>query len=220
MSYLDQAQDPGRRATAIAVTLAVHALVGAAVVTGLTISGFVKLDDYNPTIDFPLPDPPEPTPEPTKQESQQSVVVVPTPPLRVVVDPPIVPTIDHSYQDALVIDPAPRIDPVVQPDPPRPAFTPRAARPSNSPTSWLSNDDYPARALRAEAEGVASYRLIVGTNGRVSACELTRSTGNAQLDAATCDLIQKRARFEAATDDAGAKVVGSFTGSVRWDIPD
>ena len=42
----------------------------------------------------------------------------------------------------------------------------------------------------------------------------------AGLDAATCKLLTRRARFEAASDETGAKIVGSYSGSVRWEIPD
>ena len=103
---------------------------------------------------------------------------------------------------------------------PTPGFTPARARPRNDPASWLSADDYPRRAIIDGVEGAAAYRLIVGTNGKVSACEVTRSTGNAQLDAATCKHIASRARFEPATDEAGAKVMGSYTGNVKWEIPE
>ena len=49
---------------------------------------------------------------------------------------------------------------------------------------------------------------------------MTRSTGNGQLDAATCRYIERRARFEPATDESGAKVIGSYTGTVKWEIPE
>jgi protein TonB len=71
-----------------------------------------------------------------------------------------------------------------------------------------------------EIEGTVGYRLVIGTNGRVASCELTRPSGNKALDDATCRLIASRARFEAATDETGAKVMGTYTGSVRWEIPD
>ena len=62
--------------------------------------------------------------------------------------------------------------------------------------------------------------MIVGTNGKVSSCEITRPSGNGQLDGATCRYISQRARFDPATDDTGAKVVGTYSGTVSWEIPD
>ena len=220
MSYLNHAQDPRRRATALAGTVAVHAALGLAVVTGLTISGFKTLDEYEPIIEItpdPLPKPPPP--EQKQEEAQDSFIIVPTPPLPPLVnDPPYVPVQDPIEDTPFVFDPGLAVEPVA--DPPRSLFTPRKARPINSPAGWITTDDYPARELRGEAEGVAAYRLIVGTNGRVSACDVTRSTGSGGLDEATCKFIERRARFEAATDETGARVVGNYTGTVRWEIPD
>ena len=70
------------------------------------------------------------------------------------------------------------------------------------------------------AEGSVGYRLVIGTAGRVSSCELTRPSGQRALDDATCRLIAGRARFEPATDETGAKVLGTFIVSVRWEIPE
>jgi protein TonB len=221
MSYLNQAQDPRRRAAAIAGVTAIHAVIGLGLIVSLTVSGIAPPPDtWDPFQITPQPLPKPPPPEPRRQDAPDSFVVVPESTIDVVVDPPEVLTRDVVDDSPIVIDPGSSVDPVVPSDPPRALFTPRKPTPSNNPASWLSNEDYPARALRAEAEGIAAYRLIVGTNGRVSACEVIRSTGNAQLDAATCDNIARRARFEAATDETGAKVLGSYTGTVRWDIPD
>jgi periplasmic protein TonB len=110
-------------------------------------------------------------------------------------------------------------DPHPHPPPPPPHQDPaRGARPSNALSSWITQDDYPAG--EDPPEGVAAYRLIVGTNGRVSVCDIVRSTGDHRLDEATCKFITRRARFEPATDETGAKVVGSYTGTVKWEIPD
>jgi protein TonB len=221
MSYLNHAQDPRRRATALGITAVIHAAIAAGLVLGLTITGVAPdVEVYNPfrlRPDDPVP-PPPPEPQP-QHKPQDSYIGVPTPPLGpLVVNPIDIVDPDPFPPQDFVVDPRPRVEPVADPSPT--LFTPRVARPANSQARWITNDDYPARALLDEAEGVAGYRLIVGTNGRVAACEVTRSTGNGRLDDATCDFIQRRARFEPATDETGAKVVGSFAGTVKWEIPD
>lgn len=219
MAYIDQTQDFRKRAAAITGTIAVHAALGIAVVTGLTIAGYKPVDVYDPP-QFPLPKPePEPEPAPTASTDLPAPSPpAPTPPL------PMPPQPDPWTPADEPVDtlPFPKPGPTAQPEPPRPnpTFTPLRAKPRNDPAGWLSPDDYPRRPLVDGVEGVAAYRLIVGTSGRVSACEVTRSTGNAQLDAATCKFIERRARFDPATDDTGAKVVGSYTGTVKWEIPD
>ena len=102
---------------------------------------------------------------------------------------------------------------------PPPPPDPTPPKPRRRP-GRITNNDYPRRALVDEAEGSVAYRLVIGTNGRVSSCELTRPSGNSALDDATCRLIARRARFEPATDETGAKVLGTFTGSVQWQIPE
>jgi protein TonB len=192
-------------------------------VVGLTVSGVIPEEDgwdpFTLTPD-PLPKPPPPNPQPQQQTEQTFVTVPPTPLPPLVADPADFVTRDPIVEPTrFVVDPGPAITPTVEPSV-TPGFAPKRARPANDPLRWITTDDYPARALRAEAEGIASYRLIVATSGRVSACELTRSTGNGQLDQATCDFIARRARFEPATDETGAKVVGAYTGTVKWDIPE
>lgn len=224
MSYLNQTQDPGRRAAGIAMTAAVHAVLGIGVITGLAIAG-VKIRELPPMqpIDFtPTPEAsPTPTPvEPTTET--KSMVVAPQPELNFS---------SNSSVDAEIFDDTKPFDGgvsatagdglVVQPPPPPPpAFLPKRAAPTNNPASWITTDDYPAVALRKGAEGLARYRVIVGSNGKVSSCEVTAGSGDASLDAATCKFITRRARFEPATDGTGASIVGSYSGSVHWEIPD
>ncbi|ANC50469.1 hypothetical protein CP97_14783 [Aurantiacibacter atlanticus] len=54
----------------------------------------------------------------------------------------------------------------------------------------------------------------------MNACEIIGSTGHASLDNATCRLIERRARFDPATSTSGETVVGTYTGTVTWQIPD
>jgi protein TonB len=222
MSYLTQAQDPRRRAAAIALTTAVHAALGLGLVVGLTVTGVTPaIEIWNPIPLTPDPEPEPLPPEPQRQQqTEETFITVPPTPLEALVTKPTELDVRESVveQREFVVDRGPIVPPVL--DPPRATFAPKPVRPRNSPARWITNDDYPPRALIDEAEGVAAYRLIVGTSGQVTACEVTRSTGNGPLDDATCRFIERRARFEAATDENGAKVMGSYTGTVRWDIPE
>jgi periplasmic protein TonB len=64
----------------------------------------------------------------------------------------------------------------------------------------LKNSDYPAAAGEAGASGTVSVRYVVESDGRVSDCEITRSSGNALLDSTTCRLIRERFRFRPSLD--------------------
>lgn len=88
--------------------------------------------------------------------------------------------------------------------------------PATSPGTWVTTNDYPSRALHDEREGTTAFRLEVGTDGRVTGCTVTESSGHADLDAATCKALMHRARFEPITDGGGP--VG-WASRVRWQIP-
>ena len=92
--------------------------------------------------------------------------------------------------------------------------------PRGNPGRWATPNDYPSRALREEREGVASFTVTVDTDGRVTSCRITRSSGHDDLDEATCKNIERRARFRPATDGNGQETTGTWSSSVRWQIPD
>lgn len=98
-------------------------------------------------------------------------------------------------------------------------FDPVGARPKGNPGRWVSNDDYRSRWIKEDMSGSAGFTLAIDASGKVTGCTITRSTGHAPLDAATCDLVTKRARFEAARDGSGKAVSGSYTGTITWKIP-
>jgi TonB family protein len=91
--------------------------------------------------------------------------------------------------------------------------------PLGNPGSWVTTFDYPSEALRANAQGATGFRLTVDTEGRVTACQITSSSGSGTLDAATCNLVTSRAHFRPSTNARGKPVVGSFNSRLRWAIP-
>lgn len=102
---------------------------------------------------------------------------------------------------------------------PASAGTPTPAAPTGNPGDWATANDYPSDALRAEAEGVSRFRLEVAADGTVSSCTITESSGLDSLDRKTCEIVTLRAQFKPATDPAGKPVAGTWSSSVRWQIP-
>lgn len=135
---------------------------------------------------------------------------VPPPQVKYSAEPPIV---NH------VPPPPIHYAPPAPPPPPPPRVPPKAATPKGNPATWMTLNDYPSRALRNEEEGVTGIRLTVGTTGLVESCMVTRSSGSPSLDEATCSIMQRRARFNPATDGEGNPTVGVYSSSVRWIIP-
>ena len=93
------------------------------------------------------------------------------------------------------------------------------AKPKNNPGSWATTNDYPSRALSQEREGTTGFRVTVDSGGKVSDCQITASSGHADLDAATCSNVKRRARFDAAKDKDGNPTSGSYSNRVTWRIP-
>lgn len=82
--------------------------------------------------------------------------------------------------------------------------------------SVVSADDYPAQLKGTGSTGIVRVMLGLDTQGRVTSCNILRSSGSSVLDASTCNLIHRRARFEPAKDQAGNPVNGYIPESVDW----
>jgi len=85
--------------------------------------------------------------------------------------------------------------------------------------SYISPDDYPAAARGTRAHGVVGFTLTINTDGRVIGCTITRSSGSPVLDAATCRIIQRRARYTPAMDSNGNPVIGTIAQQIEWRAP-
>lgn len=94
-----------------------------------------------------------------------------------------------------------------------------AAAPS-TPLPWYTFDDYPMKAFTEQWKGASAFELLVGTDGRPTACTITRSSGYATLDRQTCWIAMHRARFTPARGPDGAHALGTYRSMVMWRRPD
>ena len=78
----------------------------------------------------------------------------------------------------------------------------------------ISSDDYPRSEWRRRIGGITVVRMLVNEGGRLAACEVTESSGNAKLDAIPCRVLQRRFRFKPARD-SGGRAVAQWLG-LRW----
>jgi len=102
---------------------------------------------------------------------------------------------------------------------PSPAGLPIKGGPKGNPGSWFTDDDYPADAKRAGAQGSVSLLLSVDTAGKVVGCRVTASSGNASLDDATCRLAQRRGRFTVQKDAEGNAQPYTYSlPGIHWSI--
>ena len=78
--------------------------------------------------------------------------------------------------------------------------------------------DLPPGLRGVSAGGTVSVRYDVGTQGRVSNCTITGSSGDPALDSATCDLIERKFRYEPSRSPDGEAVASSIEESHRWEV--
>lgn len=86
--------------------------------------------------------------------------------------------------------------------------------------NWFSSHDYPIDAMRRGAQGSTRVRLVIDERGNVDSCEVTESSSDASLDAATCSIMSIRGRFEPARDYQGRAVQDFVEQRVRWVLPE
>lgn len=218
---------------ALTAALGIPGAFGALLVVGLAVTVVTKPMLPNPKardipdVSLPLPPPPPPEPDAPTQVRNPAVPTTSAPatPDQTTLLPvdlglgdptPALPGAGDPGNIGLgTIDIAtPTAGPSVSP------FDAVGARPLGNPSRWVTNTDYRLRWIKEEMSGAARFTLAIDAGGKVTGCTVTRSTGHAALDAATCDLVSKRARFDPARDDTGKPVAGRYSGTITWQIPE
>lgn len=92
----------------------------------------------------------------------------------------------------------------------------RPVRPDGSPAKWVTDDDYPVKAVSAGHIGLLRFRLDVDDQGKVSACHILDRTDPDDFAALTCKILTNRARFKPALDAKGTPVRAYYMGSFTW----
>jgi len=210
MSYAQRKQLSGNRTLAIILVAILQLALGYAIVTGLAYNVIKKAAQDLKTFDVEEQPPPpeEPPPPPKDMPKVPPPPTVPPPLVRMETPPPPIQVVEAPTP--------PPIRPVVQaPPPPAPPPPPRKVQSAQSAKGDLrtlfSGDDYPASAQASGAEGTAQATLTIGPDGRVTGCNLIRSTGNGALDSATCNILRRRAKFVPARDSSGNATSDTIT---------
>jgi periplasmic protein TonB len=220
MAYAD-ARHTQRTVGTVALVAVLEVALGVGIVAGLAFNGtrdpprppVSTFDVPPPQIDKPIDPPPIPD---TKYVPQRPPVAQdPVFDLGPAPQPSFAPDDTTAGDDGLgtVAFPTPTPSPV-------PSFTPLKAKPRGNPANWVTPNDYPTSEIRAEHQGRTSFRLSLDPAGKVTNCAITTSSGWPVLDAVTCEKLARRAKFEAAIDNTGAKTAGSYAGTVNWRLPE
>mgnify|MGYP001053941862 CR=1 FL=1 len=85
--------------------------------------------------------------------------------------------------------------------------------------SWMTDDDYLAKALREGRSGLVEVTITASPKGKVTDCAVTQSSGSSDLDAATCPFFVRKMRFKPAIDATGEKVEQKVVKRMNWTLP-
>jgi protein TonB len=218
MSYAQRKEIGGNRTMAIILVVIIQFALGYAIVTGLAYNVIKKAaSDLKPfNVEDQPPPPEEPPPPPKDMPKVPPPPITPPPLVRMEAPPPPITTVEAP--------PPPQIPPVVMappapPPPPPPRKVQSATSARGDLRTLFSTDDYPSSAASAGAEGTAQATLTISAQGRVVGCNLIRSTGNSALDAATCNVLRRRAKFTPARDSNGNPTGDTITTPpIRWQL--
>jgi protein TonB len=213
MSYLQEEGISRRTWYAIIGVIILHLFLGYALISGLAIKAVKVITGPLETVNIEeqAPPPEETPPPPPKLEDIPPYV--PPPDVQIETSAPPPPTI--STQSTIATPEPPRVAPPAPPPAP-PAIAPTPAQPIMR-TFAVSEEDYPDASRRAGEEGVTGIRVTIGTDGKVSACSVVRSSGFSRLDERACQIAQRRWRFKPATVE-GQPVETTVNRNYRWQL--
>ena len=212
MAYADREMSTSR-IVAIVIVALVHVAIGYALITGLAMSATKKLIERVTTVDIEEPPPPPPPDEPPPPPQQETPPppVAPPPPISIAVAPPPIRTqvtIPPPAPPRLIVPPPAPIAPPPAP-PPAPSQARGVARDGFGRWAARIQEAYPSTAVRREIEGNVGVAVTIGTDGKVTGCRVTASSGQSILDEAACDGMQRYARYKPALNAAGTAIAGS-----------
>jgi len=92
------------------------------------------------------------------------------------------------------------------------------AKPVGDPGLWFPADAYPPEARNAGQEGRTEFMVKVDAMGRITECDVVKSSGSILLDNATCDQIVTHGHFLPGVDGAGKPANSTWHSAMRWQL--
>ena len=212
MAYASEGMSRNRM-VALGLVALLHVFLGYAFITGLALKAVKAIVQPLETVNVKEEAPPPEEPPPPPPKDIEIPPFVPPPEVSVAQDSP--PTI--TTQTTVAQPEPPRFVPPAPPAPAAPVATPPTVATAKGRGNAFSDDDFPDASRRAEEAGVTRVSYTVDVDGKVSACNVTQSSGFPRLDDATCKIIMRRFRFNPATRE-GRPVQETKTQPVRWQL--
>lgn len=173
MNYAEQQRNPAKHALGIGLVVAMHLLLGWAMVTGLArkVVEVVRVPIEARIIEATAPSPPpevRPPPPPKLAPPPPSFV----PPPEVAINPPPAPA--PSITVTPVAPPPTAIAPPALPAPPAP---PAPTTAQSIDFTRCAKPEYSTAALKAEAQGLTVVVYTMDIDGRIADARIERSSG-------------------------------------------
>ena len=87
------------------------------------------------------------------------------------------------------------------------------------PTNWLTDVDYPRKALRYGLRGWGIARVEIGADGRIKACTSINGGLYREFSDTVCSVLKRRARFLPARDSNDNAVAAPYVAMIRFNTP-
>lgn len=242
--YVVQPWSRERLVSAAGVGL-VHALLGYALIAGLKFELPQRVAEELKLIEvLPPPDPPKPKteiPHTVKSERPEGEASPPNlraEPTQIVLPPPVIPVPTPNPMPVAPIAGVGNAPSAGSADIPGPGYGAggfgdgRGAggygdgdgaggwTPPRLRRGRIRDSDYPRAAGEEGVGGTVGVRFRVEADGRVSGCDVTRSSGSPALDDTTCRLIVQRFRYDPSRDPEGRPVPATIIQNHSWVIHD
>lgn len=82
----------------------------------------------------------------------------------------------------------------------------------------IRDSDYPAFAINRGLAGTVGMTILIDEDGKVADCTVDGPSGVAILDATSCYILEKRAKYLPAQDERGNPRRGAVSGRIAWRI--
>jgi Ca-activated chloride channel homolog len=82
----------------------------------------------------------------------------------------------------------------------------------------VTANDYPPVSIRLQEQGKVQFNYTVGTDGGVSECSVTMTSGKPRLDEAACTMVKRRWKFKPATMQDGKPVTVSMPDEIIFNL--
>ncbi len=216
MSFLAPENEGKNKVRSWIIVGLLHVLFGYVLVSGLAVQVVKSITGPLETVNIEdqAPPPDEPPPPPPKLEDIPPYV----PPPDVVIETSAPPPPTITTQSVVAAPEPVRVAPPAPSPPAPPPPAPKVERTNPSPrggTVTVGTEDYPAASLRACEQGAVAVRVVVGTDGRVRACDIAQSSGHTRLDERTCEVALRRWRYNPGKEN-GQPVEMTMVQRVRW----